>query len=175
MAMLAHSGKKENEMDLLSYLLPFAPYIDSYGWLGGLWVWSVSMIAPWFFMLARLKHMGFTSKGESFKRLYQEFGLLTFFSVTLTALLGVVADAIFNFTTGTIIFREFPREIMFTSRVERWSEIAEESIGDVREGQGISRRNGIEPTDIEIKHLRHRERMGIRWKHRLNSIMPGHV
>jgi len=160
---------------VLASVMPFLPYIESYGWLAGLYLWAVGMIAPWFFMLARLKNMGFENKAASYKRLYHEFGFLTSFSVLIFAVLGVPADIIFNATHGTIVFREIPRELMFTARVERWSDIAEESIGDMRQAGGSSRRNGITPTDLELKNLRHRERKGMIWKRRLNSIMAGHV
>lgn len=32
---------------------------------------------------------------------------------------GIVADVAYNLTRGTIIFRELPRELLFTSRVKR--------------------------------------------------------
>ena len=33
--------------------------------------------------------------------------------------IGVVFDVLFNWTFGTLIFRELPREFLFTSRVQR--------------------------------------------------------
>lgn len=43
--------------------------------------------------------------------------------VTLVARLwlvvGVLADVVFNVVWGTLIFRELPRELLFTSRVKR--------------------------------------------------------
>lgn len=32
---------------------------------------------------------------------------------------GIVADVAFNWLWGTVIFREFPQELVFTSRVQR--------------------------------------------------------
>lgn len=33
--------------------------------------------------------------------------------------IGLPADVLFNWIWGTVIFREFPRELMFTARVKR--------------------------------------------------------
>lgn len=160
---------------LLASIMPFLPYAQSYGWIPGVYLWSLFTIAPWFFMLARLKNMGYHTDRASVKRLYRELGLLTTLSVLPFSVFGIVADVIFNAINGTLIFRELPREGLFTQRVERWDAIARESIGDMREARGVSRRQGFDPTDQELKELRRRERMGIRWAKRLNSIMPGHV
>lgn len=37
----------------------------------------------------------------------------------LWLVIGVVADVVFNVIWGTVIFRELPRELLFTSRVKR--------------------------------------------------------
>jgi hypothetical protein len=91
-----------------------------------------------------------------FKRLHDDFGGLVSCSVIPFALMGVVADVLFNVIYGSVIFRELPREAFFTQRVKRWSRAAE---AVAKEGHDLSRR----------------EKKGVTWKGRLNSIMPGHV
>ena len=34
--------------------------------------------------------------------------------------LGYVMDAVFNLTVGTVLFLEIPKEVLFTSRCNRW-------------------------------------------------------
>jgi hypothetical protein len=160
---------------VLAFINPAMPYVSHYGVLPGLYLWSLFTIAPWFFMLARLKNMGYHTDRESVVRLYRELGLLTTLSVLPFAVLGVIADVIFNLGNGSIIFRELPREFLFTSRIERWEEEATKAIAAKRKVAGQSQRNGQHATDEEIKKLRRRERLGVIWARRLNAIMPGHV
>jgi hypothetical protein len=62
------------------------------------------------------------------------------------ALVGIVLDALFNLVFGTIMFRERPHELLFTSRVKR------HSLGSGR-----------------------RKRLADWWARNLNQIDPGHV
>ena len=144
-------------------------------WLFWLWVWSVFTIAPWFFMLARLKNMGYSSKWRDIRRVFPDFGWLAGTSLLAFALVGVVADVLFNAITGSVIFRELPKEGLFTQRVKRWSERAEHALKE------DGRATGLAPIKEEGTYvdydsvLTRRERMGLTWKIRLNRIMPGHV
>ena len=115
---------------------------------------GIVSVAPWFFMLARLKNMGYRAKLSEFKRFFDDFGWVIGGLVIAFSLWGAIADVVFNWVVGTIWFRELPREFFFTQRVKRWSQRAE----------GSSRT--IDP---------YRERLGLELKHRLNKIMPGHV
>lgn len=36
--------------------------------------------------------------------------------------LALVVDVLFNLVTGTLLFLELPRELLFTSRVSRWND-----------------------------------------------------
>ena len=79
--------------------------------------WFLLLIAPWFFMMARLKNMGYTRKDV--RRYVDDFGYVIGTLTIASLLVGVVADVIFNWLIGTLIFREFPREFLFTTRVKR--------------------------------------------------------
>ncbi len=58
---------------------------------------------------------------------------------------GLLSDVVFNLTWGTVIFREFPREWMFSDRVRR--------------------RMKLVPAD----------RKAMYWSDILNAIDPGHI
>lgn len=142
----------------------------------GLPIWALLVIAPWFFMLARLKNMGFTGNSEyllhEIERLYQVFGALTTISVMFCAVVGVLADVIFNAFWGSLIFREWPREVMFTKRVKRWSKSADRLLS-ARNPTGYA---PIKPPGAAVPYdLNHQQQMGLRWRTRLNRIMEGHV
>ena len=79
----------------------------------------------------------------------KERGSLTaYWSVILLplALAGLILDAAFNLTFGTVLYRELPRELLFTARCKR--HIA---------GEGS------------------RQRMAAFWQRQLNQFDPGHV
>ncbi len=63
-------------------------------------------------------------------------------------LIGAIADIAFNWLWGTVIFRELPHELMFTSRVKRH----------------YGRTDG-----------NWRQRRAARWRELLNAVDPGHV
>ncbi len=48
-----------------------------------------------------------------------EFGWIIKVPILLFAVAGVLADVVFNWTWGSIIFRELPREWLFTERLKR--------------------------------------------------------
>ena len=154
-------------------VLPFVPYTQSYGFWFGLILWSLFTIAPWFFMLARLKNMGYKPNRQGIKQLYRELGLITTFSVLTFSVVGILADVIFNLVFGTLIFRELPREGLFTQRVERWDDKASRRIR--RWHTEVGSDPNKPPTAEMLDRLRRRERMGRLWAERLNLIMPGHV
>ncbi|MGI9250209.1 MAG: hypothetical protein ACR2PR_03300 [Pseudohongiellaceae bacterium] len=82
--------------------------------------WLMLLIAPWFYMMARLKNMGYTRKDV--RRYFDDFGYCVGTLTIMALLVGVISDVLFNWIFGTIIFREFPREFLFTSRVKRHAE-----------------------------------------------------
>ncbi len=112
------------------------------------------LIAPWFFMMARLKNMGYTR--HDVKRFFDDFGWLIGAMVIISLLLGAVADVIFNWLVGSIIFREIPKEFFFTARVERWAHVF-----DVESERSYA--------------YSKRAKLGSPWRDRLNRIMAGHV
>jgi hypothetical protein len=63
---------------------------------------------------------------------------------------GIVADVAYNLTRGTVIFRELPRELLFTSRVKR----------HCRESASKSA-------------WRYKKACG--WRDYLNAVDPGHI
>lgn len=74
-------------------------------------------------------------------------GLSLFWKVNIAplAVLGLLLDAAFNVTFGTVLFRELPRELLFSARVQRhW-----------RADKG--------------------DRMAAFWARQLNAIDPDHV
>lgn len=76
-----------------------------------------------------------------------EFGWVVKVPIYVALVLGVVADVVFNAVWGSIIFRELPREWLFTDRLKRhWHG------GD----------------DKQIKRA-------APWVRRVNAIDPGHV
>jgi len=72
----------------------------------GIW-WGVT---GWFFALA---------KAAELKDAGAEFGWFIKGGIYPYLALGVIIDFLFNVIYGTIIFREWPRELLFTSRVKR--------------------------------------------------------
>lgn len=76
-----------------------------------------------------------------------EFGWVVKVPILTFLLLGALADVVFNATWGSIIFRELPREGLFTSRLKRhWH------------GNDIKQEDRAAP-----------------WVRRVNLIDPGHV
>lgn len=76
-----------------------------------------------------------------------EFGWVVKVPLYLWLLVGLIADIIFNVTWGTAIFRELPREFIFTDRLKRhWY------------GNDNKQKDRADP-----------------WVRRLNLIDPGHV
>lgn len=61
---------------------------------------------------------------------------------------GYPADVLFNWTRGTIMFRELPKEFLFTERVQR---------------------------HVSVLGTHHQQRKAIGWAQILNRIDPGHV
>ena len=81
------------------------------------------------------------------KKSKDEMGWVLLIPIYLSLALGVLADVLFNAIWGTIIFRELPRELMFTSRLKRhW--------------YGTDKQQRVRATD---------------WVIRVNLIDPDHV
>ena len=84
---------------------------------------------------------------QRLKERKDEFGWIVKVPVYLWFVLGYLADVGFNFTWGTFILREIPRELVFTSRLKRhWH------------GNDTKQKERAEP-----------------WVKRVNAIDPGHV
>lgn len=79
-------------------------------------------------------------------RLPRDIRLVTYFWL----IVGLAADVVFNATRGTLMFRELPRELLFTSRIKR----------HVRESANKSE---------------WRYRKACEWRDILNAIDPGHI
>ncbi|KKL12648.1 hypothetical protein LCGC14_2533650 [marine sediment metagenome] len=76
-----------------------------------------------------------------------EFGWIIKVPIYLWFVLGYLSDVGFNLTWGTFIFRELPRELIFTDRLQRhWT------------GTNEKQKRRAQP-----------------WARRLNAIDPGHV
>lgn len=107
-------------------------------WIGLFLLLNYILLTGWFFAL-------------TYSRTLRDKGieLSSVVVVPLYAFLvaGVIADAIFNATIGSVIFRELPKEWLFTARIRRHL-----SSSDSR------RRTAAE-----------------RWATRINKIDPGHV
>jgi len=65
---------------------------------------------------------------------------------------GVICDVLFNWTRGTYMFREFPKEFLFSTRVQRHYDNAANANWATR-----------------------RHRVARRWARILNAIDPGHI
>ena len=120
----------------------------------------ILLTAPWFFMMARLKNMGYTRK--DIKRFFDDFGPVVG-TMTLTSLVvGVVSDVLFNVIVGSFVFGrrwyipELPREFLFTQRVKRHAANYDDEIA-----------NGVRTS--------RQSETGELWRNRLNRIMPDHV
>ena len=72
----------------------------------GIWIG----VTGWFFALAHAKQL---------KDAGTKFGWIITYAIYPYLALGVVLDFLFNLTWGTVIFRELPREMLFTARVKR--------------------------------------------------------
>ena len=110
----------------------------------GAWLYFV----VWFFAASRYLAMKDDEKTWSKVPFVYQVSLLA------GLLPGLVLDVLFNWTYGTIHFREFPKELMFTHRVKRWV------------------RTTGQPLDIKDNERRNK---ALRWKEILNAIEPGHV
>jgi len=81
------------------------------------------------------------------KEYKDELGWISLVPIYLWLVLGAIADICFNVTWGTWIFKELPREFMFTHRLRRhWY------------GNSESMKRKAEP-----------------WVKRVNLVDPGHV
>jgi len=94
----------------------------------------------WFFAYAYARKL--KNQGISFHKYWVTYPMYIFLAF------GAILDVLFNFTAGSIIFREFPKEFFFTSRVKRWTK--------------------ADPADP-------RQAAADIWKVRINKIEPGHI
>lgn len=102
----------------------------------------VTAVALWFAV-----HWAFVAVMHA-KAMRERGDLRTYWLVMLLPLaaVGLVLDCAFNLTFGTLMFRELPRELLFTSRCKRHFR------GDGR-----------------------RKRLAGWWARQLNTFDPGHV
>lgn len=97
-------------------------------------------VTGWFFALAH---------GAQLRDEGVEFGWIIKGGIYPFLATGVLFDVLFNLTWGSVIFRELPREFLFTQRVKR----------HLREKYHSSRRG----------------RIAREWQIRLNKVMPDHI
>lgn len=76
-----------------------------------------------------------------------EIGWVLIVPAYLWFVIGGLADIAFNLTVGTFIFREFPREFLFTSRLSRHWRGGSEKMRD-RAAPWVRRVNLIDPGHI---------------------------
>lgn len=67
------------------------------------------------------------------------------FNLLPWAIVGISLDCIFNITAGTIIFRELPRELLFSHRVQRHVDKGGSRVAEFWKRQ----LNQIDPTHIK--------------------------
>ncbi len=101
----------------------------------------------WFFAAARFLHMKDDGSIEDLPKFFR-------YSVMAGLYPGLALDFLFNLTYGTLHFREWPREWLFSARVTRHSKRA------------LSR--GISLAD-------RRGKLALWWRDILNLIDPGHI
>lgn len=86
--------------------------------IAGVYLWAHFTVATWFFMLAKLSDMGYGGL-QDYKKLASDLGHSVAIPIVVSAFVGLVADVVFNLTYGSVHFREWPRELLFTDRVKR--------------------------------------------------------
>lgn len=105
-------------------------------------------LVGWFFAYTHARIL--KEKDLDFHNWIIVYPLYVFLSV------GALCDILFNWTYGTVAFREFPKEFFFTSRIKRWCKYANEE------------------TKIS-KKTSNRFELALSWKKRINNIEPGHI
>ena len=111
----------------------------------GLWVAAWLYFVVWFFSVAHYIHMKDDGRFDQVPKVFQ-------YSLIAGLVPGLLLDVVFNVLYGSIAFREFPREWLFSTRVKRHI-------------KGMSYSNG----------LSRRERLALWWQTVLNTIDPGHI
>lgn len=99
-------------------------------------------VTGWFFALA---------KAAELKDNNVDLGKFIEYNAYVYLGLGVVLDVLFNWIFGTWIYRELPREFLFTDRTKRHF------------------------NSISGPHKSRRQKQALKWAERMNKIMPGHV
>lgn len=118
--------------------------IDLISWVLGLMVLSWLILGGIFFAYPTVQRL---------KDQRDEFGWIVKVPIYLWIFFGALSDVIFNATWGTIIFRELPREWLFTDRLKRhWY-----------------------PSDIKFMDSKKQKDRAAPWVRRVNLIDPGHV
>ena len=77
----------------------------------------------WFFAAMRVRQM---QKDGTFNQLSADIR----WGVLIPGYLGLILDALYNWTFGILFFLEFPREFLFSNRVKRWNTKFDKSAGD---------------------------------------------
>lgn len=111
--------------------------IESILWFIGLGVLSMIGVTGWFFAYAHA--MMLQKQNINFSRTIK-------IPLYIYLYAGVTMDVLFNVIVGSIIFREIPREWLFTTRVQRHV-----TADDWRRGKAYN------------------------WAQKLNKVDPGHV
>lgn len=111
--------------------------IEAILWIVGLTLGSWIGVTGWFFAFAHARHLD--EDGVRFSNVVKIPLLIYLYA-------GVALDTIFNVTFGSVVFREVPKEWLFTDRVKRHL-----TSDDWRQSKARA------------------------WAERLNKVDPGHV
>lgn len=100
--------------------------VDLSGIVYWLIVWTLFswlLLGPWFYAMTRMKNMGYKGTWSSAVDYFKDEGWIVAIPMLIFLPIGALADAWFNQTWGSVIFRERPfKELMYTSRVKRHAE-----------------------------------------------------
>ena len=113
-------------------------------------LFTYATFVGWFFAYAyarKLQH-----NGVDFHKHWVVYPMYIFLAF------GALLDILFNWTVGSLIFLEFPREFFFTSRVKRWVKEAD-------------RRDALEAKRLDL----YRYDQALEWKVRINKVEPDHI
>jgi len=102
------------------------------------------MLVGWFFSYAYAREL---------KRRGIQFSFVITWPLYIWLAYGVLLDIIFNATYATIVFRELPKEFLFTQRIKRWIETSEAN------------------PSVSNKRIA----LAKRWRTRINKIEPNHI
>jgi hypothetical protein len=109
-------------------------------------IWAVTItlgsavgVAGWFFAYAHAKHL----KEEGIR-----FNAIMKIPLHIYLYAGVLFDVVFNLTVGSIVFREVPKEWLFTTRVQR--HVTADSWRQATAKVWAQRLNKVDPGHVKV-------------------------